>query len=317
MSTVSIVMYHYVRDLPLSRYPGVKGLDLRLFRRQIEFLKTNFTLISTEQLLECIAVKTPLPERAALLTFDDGYIDHYTNVLPILLENDVKGFFSMPAKIIKERKVLDVNKIHFIIAAGNTGDLLSALYKKLDYYRGREFDYPPNTELYEKLAYANRFDDPDIVFFKRVLQAELDETVRNIITQELFSEFVSASEEAFAAELYMSYDQVKLMRRLGMHFGFHGYEHYWFERLTERQFIKDIRKGLEVFSDVIDLNNWVFCYPYGSRKSELTRFCASEGCKAGFTVEPRAADLTIDDPFCLPRLDTNDFPPKSERYLQL
>lgn len=312
--TVSIIMYHYVRDLKNSRYPGIKGLDLRLFRQQIEFLKQNFNCISSEQLLEASASKTSLPERAALLTFDDGYIDHYTNVFPILEENGIKGFFSMPAKIIQEQTVLDVNKIHYILASGSIGDLLGALYKKLDFYRGKEFDFPSNSELYDALAKANRFDDADTIFIKRVLQAELSERVRNRITQELFSEFVCADEAAFASELYMSYDQIKLMKRAGMHFGFHGYEHYWFERLSEEQYVQEIRQAREVFFDVIDWDNWIFCYPYGSYSESLIRYCASMGCKAGFTTVARTADLIKDHPLCLPRFDTNDFPPKSDRY---
>ena len=35
-------MYHYTRDLPHSRYPHIKGLDLPLFRQQLEFFKQNF-----------------------------------------------------------------------------------------------------------------------------------------------------------------------------------------------------------------------------------------------------------------------------------
>ncbi|MGV8982708.1 hypothetical protein [Clostridium sp.] len=34
---VSIVMYHYVRDLKNSRYPEIKGLDYNLFKNQIDF----------------------------------------------------------------------------------------------------------------------------------------------------------------------------------------------------------------------------------------------------------------------------------------
>lgn len=32
MSKVYIVMYHYVRDLKNSCYPGIKGLDYELFK---------------------------------------------------------------------------------------------------------------------------------------------------------------------------------------------------------------------------------------------------------------------------------------------
>ena len=43
-----------------------------------------------------------LPENSVLLTFDDGYIDHYTNVFPLLAEMGIPAFFSMPGKIIAQ-----------------------------------------------------------------------------------------------------------------------------------------------------------------------------------------------------------------------
>lgn len=39
MGKLFVVMYHYTRDLKHSRYPEIKGLDVSLFREQIEFMK--------------------------------------------------------------------------------------------------------------------------------------------------------------------------------------------------------------------------------------------------------------------------------------
>ena len=78
MSKVNIMMYHYVRDLKASRYPEIKGLDYKSFQEQILWLKKHFEIIKIEDLIAAYDEQTSLPENAALLTFDDGYIDHYT-----------------------------------------------------------------------------------------------------------------------------------------------------------------------------------------------------------------------------------------------
>ena len=49
-----------------------------------------------------------------LLSFDDGYIDHYKYVVPTLVKNKIKGCFYPPINIFKG-KLLNVNKIHFIL----------------------------------------------------------------------------------------------------------------------------------------------------------------------------------------------------------
>lgn len=52
MVKLNIVMYHYVRDLSHSRYPGIKGLDTDLFKEQITYLKKKFTIVKMEDIID-------------------------------------------------------------------------------------------------------------------------------------------------------------------------------------------------------------------------------------------------------------------------
>ena len=82
MSKLTIVMYHYVRDLRNSAFPRIKGSDISSFRRQMDFLQAEYSFISMEDLTACIKDSKPLPDNACWLTFDDGYRDHYEFVFP-------------------------------------------------------------------------------------------------------------------------------------------------------------------------------------------------------------------------------------------
>ena len=119
MRHLTIVMYHFVRDLRHSRYPLIKGLDIPLFKGQIAFLKHHYRFVTMEQVIEALAGGKELSERAVLLTFDDAYSDHYTAVFPLLDELGIQGSFFPPVKAITCNQVLDVNKIHFILAAAS------------------------------------------------------------------------------------------------------------------------------------------------------------------------------------------------------
>lgn len=314
---VSIIMYHYVRNLSSSRFPDIKGLDVELFKKQIDFLEKNYTFISTEELIEALEHNLSLPKDSVLLTFDDGYIDHYTNVYPILSEREIPAFFSMPGKILAEGKVLDVNKIHFILASAPIEKIIPKLYSELDKYRLDGWMIPENAELYSKLAIPNRFDSADVVFVKRLLQVELDEKLRNIIVDSLFKSFIGINESSFAQELYMSYDQVKHMSKQdGITFGIHGYDHYWMNRLTPDCLKDDVQKALDVFDGIVDKKRWICCYPYGSHSLDVISCVKNMGAVAGFGTEVNVASLCDDIRYSLPRLDTNDFPPKSQNYLK-
>ena len=117
---LTVVMYHYVRDLKNSRYPHIKGCDIRLFKEQIQYIKRHYNPVTVEQVLYAYYNGRQLPEKAVLLTFDDAYADHFTNVFPVLYHEHIQGVFFPPVKAVTEHTVLDVNKVHFILASTPT-----------------------------------------------------------------------------------------------------------------------------------------------------------------------------------------------------
>lgn len=320
MSRVHIIMYHYVRDLKNSRYPGIKGLDYELFKQQIAFLKEHFTIVTMEEVMEAWNSESgTLPENAALLTFDDGYIDNFTAVFPILKEQKVQGSFFIPGKTFTENVLLDVNKIHFTLASADVHSLVKDICALLDQYRRNRMgaEIPSNEELFEKYAVASRFDVKETVFVKRILQTAVPEKIRNQISSELFKKYVGLPEDVFARELYMNRDQIRCMKREGMFIGLHGYDHYWLGNLDRQQMQADIDKALEVMDEFIDRDNWVLNYPYGSYNTEVMEYIASKGCRAGMVTKVAVADTKAHGRFELPRLDCNDFPPKSSNYMNI
>lgn len=316
-------MYHYTRDLKNSRYPEIKGLDSNLFEEQLIFFKDNYNVITMEDVLDCYEGKKSLPEKALLLTFDDGYIDNYTVALPLLKKYGFQGSFFIPAKTFCENKMLDVNKIHFILASvlanSNISNLVQDIMKLVDEYRLHNKDIPDNESLYEEYAVANRFDDKDTVFCKRVLQNALPEEIRNEISSKLFVKYVGVPENVFAKELYMNKDQISLMKSEGMFIGLHGYDHYWLGKLEDSLMKEDIDKALDAMSEFIDKDRWVINFPYGSYNDRVIEYVASKGCVCSFNSIVGITVLDEENRYALPRFDCNDFPPKSnnyERYLK-
>jgi len=309
-------MYHYVRDLKNSRYPNIKGLQIELFREQVQFLKKHYNFVTVEQVLDAYHNDNTreLPDHPVLLTFDDAYKDHFDYVFPYLEHLHIQGAFYAPVKAVTENTVLDVNKIHFILAS--TSDeklpyLINELKIQLDNYREdwnlKDFNY-----YFDKLAVANRFDPKEVIFIKRLLQVELDERLRKIITDDVFQKVVGMDEGMFSRELYMSIDQIKCMVDNGMHFGSHGYNHYWLNSLPLEKQEFEIKKSLEFIQEVGgDVNNWTICYPYGAHDDRTIEVLKKYGCQLGMTTIVDTADLSKkegDVIYKLPRLDTNDLP---------
>ena len=317
---LNIVMYHYTRDLEHSRYPKIKGLDYDLFERQLQFFQENFSVVTMQDVISTLQCKDKLlPPNALLLTFDDGYIDNFTVALPLLKKYVMQGSFFIPGKTFSENILLDVNKVHFILAsASDIKMLVNDINNYLDEARKKQEykDIPSNMDLYKRYGIANRFDNADTIYCKRILQTAIPEKLRKEISSKLFSKYVGVEEGNFARELYMNTDQIKYLKDNGMFIGLHGYDHYWLGNLSPDKMKKDIDRALEVMTPFIDKKKWVMNYPYGSFNQEVINYIKSKGCVMGFTTEVSPAELSEENRFTMQRFDCNDFPPKSENYLK-
>lgn len=320
MNDIFAIMFHYVRNIECGRYKGLKGLEIEEFEEQIKFLRENFYILTMEELLDMLSKyqegedTAPLLKRAVLLTFDDGYADHFTNVYPVLDKYNIQGTFFVNSLPIYEGKMLNVNKIQLILSeCPDVTELKDMTIERLNKLYTL-FDIPSSGELWRKWASPSRYDDENVVFIKRVMQVGLPQNVAQLLIDDLFQEIVAVDESVLAKEYYLSLDQIKTMKKNGMFFGIHGHSHCWMGKMEELSEIeKEIQMCVALYKEVIDETGWVLNYPYGNYSEKVIQVAQENGCIAGFSTELSKMDFS--KRYILPRLDTNDFPPKSRNYL--
>jgi peptidoglycan/xylan/chitin deacetylase (PgdA/CDA1 family) len=311
-SIITIVMYHYVRELEHSRFPEIKGLSTEQFREQITYIDKYYHVMSGDDLLDALRSEAALPPRAALLTFDDGYADHFTQVFPILDQVGISGCFFPPAQCVLENQVLDVNKIHFILASvPNKQVLIDSIFSMLTEYQTK-YCLKDKSYYWNKLAKSGRYDPAEIIFIKHLLQRELPQELRDLMINTLFEKYVTADEVSFAKELYMSLDQLRCLHQQGMYVGSHGYHHCWLDCLERAEQEQEVDRSLAFLTQVAGhSDDWMMCYPYGAYNDSLLSVLHSRGCKIGLTTRVGLANLDHHSPLELPRINTNDLPKQS------
>ncbi|MDJ0848101.1 MAG: polysaccharide deacetylase family protein [Myxococcota bacterium] len=306
---VCIVMYHYVRELPRTSHPRIKGLLLSEFRHQIEYFRKYHEFVTVADCIAAVRQEQDLPPKAVLLTFDDGFLEHYTNVFPILDQLGVQGCFFPPARAIRNHEVLEVNKIQFLLASIDSPDaVVKELFEAVDEARD-EFSLESNDHYVENFRKPTRWDDENVGLIKKLLQRELPAELRSRILGSLFARYVSADEAAFSEQLYMSMDQMRSMQRNGMYIGSHCYDHVWLNSLEDQEQAHQIDLSLEFLRDVgSPTEDWVMCYPHGGYDERTVRILRERRCAFALTTRVGIATVGPENAFELERLDTNDFP---------
>jgi len=306
--TLTVVTYHYVRDLERSRYPEIRGLDIQSFRNQISYFKNNYTFISLPDLIQAIEQTEKLPEKSILLTFNDNYIDHFRCVFPVLDEHDISGCFFPEIRAAEESIVLPNHKIHYILASvQNPNAIVHKIRELLNDYRN-EYNLESEGMYFNRLAKPSEYDPKEVIYIKRLLQTELDENVSGIFIEHLFNEFVDVDEMVLSKELYMDKKHFECMMRHGMYFGIIGYNHRRLPSLSIEDQKDEIDRSKQYLINLgVNDDLLTVSYPWGDFNADTIKVLKACNIKAAFTSRPETADLDKHHRFEIPRFDTNHF----------
>ena len=80
-NSVVILLYHHVS----TTTPASTSVTPSVFEEHLQYLAGGYKVISLEQAVMALKDGSQLPERAVVITFDDGYRNIYENAHPLLL----------------------------------------------------------------------------------------------------------------------------------------------------------------------------------------------------------------------------------------
>ena len=140
---VPILMYHYVSPLPPEAdiYRVDLTVEPEVFRTHMQYLRDyGYTTISLYELHRALNYGAELPSNPIILTFDDGHIDHYLTVFPVLQEFGFTGTFFIITDRADANDPAHLNwtQIQEMAAAGMSMEAHTRSHRDL---RGRDTDF--------------------------------------------------------------------------------------------------------------------------------------------------------------------------------
>jgi len=104
---VPVIMFHTVRPRTLPWYASFLSCPPDIFEGYLQYLKSrHYETIGINELVDHIYGRAKLPPRSIALTFDDGYLDNWTIVVPLLKKYGYKGTIFVNPEFVDPRDII-------------------------------------------------------------------------------------------------------------------------------------------------------------------------------------------------------------------
>jgi peptidoglycan/xylan/chitin deacetylase (PgdA/CDA1 family) len=273
---VQIFIFHRVLDHPDPLLPNEP--DIKRFEALMNIVSKVFNVIPLTQAVEGIQ-SSELPPRAACITFDDGYIDNYTNALPILKK------YGLPATIFIATDYLD-------------GGMM---WNDVIFEAIRRFGGPFTLKSLGVNGENCSNDEEKLMLLQNIIpKIKYMEPGKRAETVGKIEETTGYQRQP----MMMGVDQIQELLDNGVTIGAHTKSHPILRNLTDQEAQNEIAESREILQKLIGSEVSLFAYPNGRPGEDYSDRDVEIVKKLGFraAVSTRKAIATSrDNLFELPR----------------
>jgi peptidoglycan/xylan/chitin deacetylase (PgdA/CDA1 family) len=265
--SLAIVMYHGVTGQALE-VPNWCQLSLFEFERQIEFLASEFEVISLGDVIARLEQGLKLPDHAACITFDDGFRNVATTAFPVLQSRRLPSSVFLVTEGLGTGQPAWPDLLFFNLA---TTELRTIAY------RDRQW----SIDSHEQRSRVYRIISSDL---KRTANDTRQERLAELMTR--LGDYRVPADSAFAP---MNWDEVERLSASGLvEFGSHTHTHPILSRCPSARQIGELRRSRDILRDRLGRAD-SFAYPNGGRTdftNETKRLLQELGYRCALSTIP-------------------------------
>ncbi|RJQ17502.1 MAG: polysaccharide deacetylase family protein [Nitrospiraceae bacterium] len=139
------------------------------FLQQMEYLVANFTMVSLPDFYKLRIAGKSLPDRLAIITFDDGYEDNYTYAFPVLKQFGIKATVFLTTGFIN-------GEVDITEKDGTYQDLKALTWEQVREMRGDGISFGAHTHTHPILTEISLDQaEGEISRSKKILEEKLGE----------------------------------------------------------------------------------------------------------------------------------------------
>ncbi len=295
-----LVVLTYHRVLPRSVLAGSFSADGIIvtpdtFERHMKLLRRRFRVLTPDEAAKVLDGSMPLPPRACLVTFDDGWWDNLEYAAPILARHEVPALLFVATDYIgTNRSFWQEHLSHLLFLARRNGE------------RSREF--LQSLDAAQLLELSDATVRPGIREVITRLKKKTPAEIAQII--ELVKQHLGALGcDALPAptDRFLSWAQVtELTRTAPVYIGSHGCSHTPFVRLDPSALERELETSRETIREKTGITPNDLAYPNGDYDSDVARLTQQAGYRLAFSTE-RGYVKVGDDARTLRRINVHEY----------
>ena len=282
---LTVLLYHGVRSSGGKEQIDNLHVPEKEFRRQMTWLRRKFTPVTLEQAMDGLEGRAPLPDRAALVTFDDAYRNNLKVAAPILAELGVPAVLFVPTQFVGAENMYWNEELEARLLA------TTVLAVKVPVAGGR-------------WLWLRNIDERRSAFqaLSPLLQG-MSPNARERAWADLREQLHGGDPQA-VHEPRLNWDELQQLKNFGFTIGSHTVSHALLPGLPDEQVERELEQSKATLETRLGSSVDAFAYPNGNWSVETRNAVERAGYRCAFTVEAGSNDH-LTDRFLLRRASIN------------
>jgi peptidoglycan/xylan/chitin deacetylase (PgdA/CDA1 family) len=211
------------------------------FREDLDFLLKNYVSIGLLDVMEFLGKGNALPDKAVLLTFDDGFREMYEIVAPILWEKGVSAIFFVNSGFVDNRGLCYQHKASILVDRLRNG-ISSSLVDEIQQVLGR--------------AKLNCADIITSVLSLDYQHKDIIDEIASLMDLD-FDNYLASSKP------YLTSEQIEGLTSRGFFIGAHSIDHPFYSSLSLEDQLYQTEESIKFVREKFCLNYGAFAFPHG------------------------------------------------------